>query len=182
MEETQETKNIGLRGIKVADTRISDVDGEKGNLIYRGLNICDLVSYSTFEEVSFLLLNNRLPTAGELKNFQAELVSERKVPDSLFSNREYNILPFSFGPPFMPLLIRHPQHILFPFNIKIDSNIFCRPLTILNTHLPPGPLKDTDPHHSCRWIFRLEPEGNFLLIRFWHRNTPFLDKDHLTDR
>jgi hypothetical protein len=34
MKETLETKNIGLRGIKVADTRISDVDGEKGNLIY----------------------------------------------------------------------------------------------------------------------------------------------------
>jgi len=83
MEETHETKNIGLRGIKVADTRISDVDGEKGNLIYRGLNICDLVSYSTFEEVSFLLLNNRLPTAGELKDFQAELVSERKVPEAV---------------------------------------------------------------------------------------------------
>lgn len=29
MKETLETKNIGLRGVKVADTRISDVDGEK---------------------------------------------------------------------------------------------------------------------------------------------------------
>ncbi|MGZ3534305.1 MAG: citrate/2-methylcitrate synthase, partial [Thermodesulfobacteriota bacterium] len=38
-----DTKNVGLRGIKIADTRISDVDGEKGNLIYRGYNICDLV-------------------------------------------------------------------------------------------------------------------------------------------
>jgi citrate synthase len=84
MGETPETKNIGLRGIKVADTRISDVDGEKGILIYRGFNICDLVVYSTFEEVSFLLLNDHLPNAEELKRFQSEIVSEREVPETVY--------------------------------------------------------------------------------------------------
>lgn len=82
--ETLETKNVGLRGIKIADTRISDVDGEKGNLIYRGYNICDLATRSNFEEVSFLLLNDRLPKADELKKFQAELISEREVPETLY--------------------------------------------------------------------------------------------------
>ncbi len=81
---TLDTKNIGLRGVKIADTRISDVDGEKGNLIYRGYNICDLVTHSTFEEVTFLLLNDRLPKAEELKKFQAELVSEREVPGAVY--------------------------------------------------------------------------------------------------
>jgi citrate synthase len=84
MRETAETKNIGLRGVKVADTRISDVDGEKGNLIYRGLNICDLVVHSSFEEVSFLLLNDHLPKAEELKRFQSELNSEREVPETVY--------------------------------------------------------------------------------------------------
>jgi citrate synthase len=84
MKETVETKNIGLRGVKVADTRISDVDGEKGILIYRGLNICDLVVHSTFEEVSFLLLNDHLPKAEELKRFQSELISEREVPETVY--------------------------------------------------------------------------------------------------
>jgi citrate synthase len=83
MEQRIAAKNIGLRGVKVADTRISDVDGEGGNLIYRGFNICDLVTYSTFEEVSFLLLNNRLPTSEELKRFQKELVSAREVPEPI---------------------------------------------------------------------------------------------------
>ena len=82
--EILDTKNVGLRGIKIADTRISDVDGEKGNLIYRGYNICDLVSYSTFEEVAFLLLNDRLPKADELKKFHSELVSEREVPETVY--------------------------------------------------------------------------------------------------
>ena len=34
-----ETKNIGLRGIEVADTKISNIDGGKGKLIYRGFDI-----------------------------------------------------------------------------------------------------------------------------------------------
>jgi citrate synthase len=83
MGEILDVKNIGLRGVKVADTRISDVNGEKGFLIYRGFNICDLVTRSTFEEVSFLLLNDRLPTREELKGFQKTLVSEREVPEAV---------------------------------------------------------------------------------------------------
>jgi citrate synthase len=88
MKEIVETKNIGLRGVKVADTRISDVDGERGNLIYRGLNICDLVVHSNFEEVSFLLLNDHLPAAEELKRHQSELVSEREVPEAVYGFME----------------------------------------------------------------------------------------------
>ena len=79
-EKIIDVKNIGLRGVKVADTRISDVDGEKGVLIYRGFNICDLAVHSTYEEVSFLLLHDRLPTEEELRRFQRRLVFEREVP------------------------------------------------------------------------------------------------------
>ena len=84
-EKTIDAKNIGLRGVKVADTRISDVDGEKGILIYRGFNICDLIAHSTFEEVSLLLLNDRLPTGKGLKGFQKILVSERDIPSAVFA-------------------------------------------------------------------------------------------------
>jgi citrate synthase len=69
--------------VKVADTRISDVDGEKGILIYRGFNVVDLAQFSTLEEVSFLLLYGRLPTREELKVFQSGLVSEREVPEAV---------------------------------------------------------------------------------------------------
>jgi len=82
MKET-DTKNIGLRGVKVADTRISDVNGEKGNLIYRGYNIRDLARSSTYEEVSFLLLNDHLPDKKELEMYRSELVSERGIPEAL---------------------------------------------------------------------------------------------------
>jgi len=96
MEEGLDVKNIGLRGVKVADTRISDVDGEKGILIYRGFNIIDLAQSSTFEEVSFLLLNDHLPAQEELKKFQSELASERKIPPAIL---EYmKMLPKSANP------------------------------------------------------------------------------------
>ena len=80
MAETAETKNIGLRGIKVADTRISDVDGEKGIIIYRGYNVVDLAKSSSYEEVTFLLLYDRLPTRHELERFRSELSLEREIP------------------------------------------------------------------------------------------------------
>ncbi|OGP75788.1 MAG: citrate (Si)-synthase [Deltaproteobacteria bacterium RBG_16_49_23] len=84
MNESLETKNIGLRGVKVADTRISDVDGEKGILIYRGFNVIDLSRSSTYEEIAFLLLRDHLPSRDELKRFQSEMASEREVPATLF--------------------------------------------------------------------------------------------------
>ena len=80
MEQIVDVKNIGLRGVKVADTRISDVNGEKGILIYRGYNAIDLSRRSTFEEVSFLLLHDHLPARPELEQFHADLISERPVP------------------------------------------------------------------------------------------------------
>ena len=83
-----ETKNIGLRGIPVADTMISAIDGERGMLIYRGFSILDLIQYSTFEEVAYLLLFGDLPNRGQLKSFQESLSTEKKVPEALLRSME----------------------------------------------------------------------------------------------
>ncbi len=76
----REIKNIGLRGISVADTKISAVDGERGKLLYRGYNIEELAKYSTFEEVAYLLLYETLPTEEELGIFTDLLTTERQLP------------------------------------------------------------------------------------------------------
>jgi citrate synthase len=81
-----ETKNIGLRGIEVADTKISNIDGEKGKLIYRGFDILDLTKNSTFEETAYLLLYDRLPTKHELDEFNAKLVDARYIPKQMQKN------------------------------------------------------------------------------------------------
>ena len=70
-----DTKNIGLRNIEVADTKISYIDGQKGKLIYRGYDILDLTKNSNFEETCFLLLHDELPTKNEHNNFKTELIS-----------------------------------------------------------------------------------------------------------
>lgn len=81
-----ETKNIGLRGIEVADTRISNIDGGRGKLIYRGYDIVDLTKNSTFEETAYLLLYDTLPTKAQLDEFKSKLVDARYIPKQMQKN------------------------------------------------------------------------------------------------
>ena len=81
-----ETKNIGLRGIEVADTKISNIDGEKGKLIYRGYDILDLTKNSTFEETAYLLIYDSLPTKQQLEEFSTKLAEARYIPKQMQKN------------------------------------------------------------------------------------------------
>ena len=65
------TKNVGLRGIVVADSTISNVDGENGILIYRGYDILPLATEGTYEEVVYLLLRHELPGREQLQSLVA---------------------------------------------------------------------------------------------------------------
>lgn len=73
-------KNIGLRGVTVADSKVSKVDGAQGKLIYRGYSIADLAGQTAFAEVVFLLLMGRLPTDDELKATERSLSEARLLP------------------------------------------------------------------------------------------------------
>jgi citrate synthase len=84
MAETVNVKNTGLRGVTVADTKVSFIDGEKGILIYRGYRIETLAEESTFPEVAFLLLNGELPRKKELAAFEKRLIDARDVPGYIF--------------------------------------------------------------------------------------------------
>jgi len=81
-----DTKNIGLRGIPVADTRISNIDGERGKLIYRGYDVLDLTKSSNFEEVCYLLLHDELPSKSEYQEFTSRLKDARFVPKQMQIN------------------------------------------------------------------------------------------------
>ena len=67
----------GLEGINVTATKLCRIDGQKGELVYSGYDIYDLADHSTFEEVAFLLWNQRLPNATELSDLKAKLLTER---------------------------------------------------------------------------------------------------------
>jgi citrate synthase len=77
-------KNTGLRGVKVADTKISDVDGANGILIYRGFRIEELARNSTFEEVAYLLLHDALPNEDQLRDFKRDLSEAAELPSFVF--------------------------------------------------------------------------------------------------
>jgi len=79
-KETPTAAATGLRGVVVGSSTVSDVVGDKGELIYQGYNIHDLAKDSTFEEVAFLLWNKRLPTQAELDELKKRLSDSYSVP------------------------------------------------------------------------------------------------------
>ena len=80
------TKNIGLRGIEVADTRVSNIDGARGKLIYRGYDILDLTRHSTYEETTYLLLHDVLPSRTELLEHSRTMARARYIPKQMQKN------------------------------------------------------------------------------------------------
>jgi citrate synthase len=70
----------GLEGIVAAQTALSHVDGEAGELIIAGFPVEALALSATFEETLHLLWNGRLPTRDELGSFQRELSNHRDLP------------------------------------------------------------------------------------------------------
>ena len=77
----------GLEDVVVSPSEICFIDGHKGRLIYRGYDVDDLVAHSTFEEVTFLLWQGRLPSRKELDAHLKALAStaNRKLPPKLIA-------------------------------------------------------------------------------------------------
>ncbi|MEM4311524.1 MAG: citrate/2-methylcitrate synthase [Nitrososphaerales archaeon] len=73
MSSPQIPVHKGLEDIYVKESKICYIDGERSKLFYRGYDIDDLVKYSTFEEVSYLLLYGKLPNRKELNEFQKSI-------------------------------------------------------------------------------------------------------------
>jgi citrate synthase len=67
----------GLEGVVAATTRLSEVDGERGELIISGFPVGELAAHATFEETTLLLWNGDLPTESQLESFGSELAAQR---------------------------------------------------------------------------------------------------------
>lgn len=63
----------GLAGLPIAESQVSNIDGQRGRLDYRGISIEELVDKSTFLEVAWLLIYGELPKKAELENFTKEI-------------------------------------------------------------------------------------------------------------
>lgn len=73
--------NGGLDGVIAATTRLSDVDGERGELVIAGYQVGELAALATFEETTWLLWHGDLPDAAQLNRFRAALAADRPIPD-----------------------------------------------------------------------------------------------------
>lgn len=74
----------GLDGVVVGDTELSRVDGEKGELIYRGYDI-DEVADCTFEQVCHLFLYGELPNADQEASLRANLQKRYDIPEEIIN-------------------------------------------------------------------------------------------------
>jgi citrate synthase len=75
----------GLAGVVAAQTKLSHVDGQLGELIIGGFPVAELAQRASFEEVVYLLWHDRLPNQTELQTFAAELAALRPLPSATLS-------------------------------------------------------------------------------------------------
>src|SRR5262245_26997655 len=74
----------GLQDVVAATSSICFIDGDRGVLSYRGIDIHELAQKSTFEEVCYLLWFGKLPNRKELDRLTEDLIRNRTVPEEVF--------------------------------------------------------------------------------------------------
>jgi len=73
----------GLAGVPAAKSAVSDVDGERGILVYRGIRIEELCAGSSYLETAYLLLFGQLPNRDAFTRWQQDIVHHRRVKYSI---------------------------------------------------------------------------------------------------
>ena len=79
----EQTYSRGLEGVVAAESEICRIDGSNGKLYYRGYSIDDLAAYSDFEEVTYLLLYEKLPSSSEMTSFSERMRASRDLSTSI---------------------------------------------------------------------------------------------------
>ncbi|MGA7766718.1 MAG: citrate/2-methylcitrate synthase [Candidatus Sulfotelmatobacter sp.] len=75
----------GLEGVVATTSKICYIDGDRGVLAYRGIDIHELAHQSNFEETCYLLWFGKLPTRLELRQLHDRLAEERKLDASIIT-------------------------------------------------------------------------------------------------
>jgi len=166
MDECKPLLNTGLRGVVIADTRICEVDGANGRLIYRGYLVQDLAENATFEEVSFLLLYEKLPDKGELEAFKRQLAAERGLPREVIAamkTRPKGALPMDVLQAVVPMLANHDPDIRDQSResvLRMATRLIAKFGTIIaawhqirNNQEPVEPSPDLD--HAANFLYML---------------------------
>ncbi len=73
----------GLEGVVATTSKICYIDGDRGVLAYRGIDVHELAEHSNFEETCYLLWFGRLPNRGELNDLRGQLAKERRLDPAI---------------------------------------------------------------------------------------------------
>ena len=120
----------GLAGVPATQSNISDIDGEKGILSYRGYPIEELAAHSSFEETTLLLLDGRLPTATELADFSEHLKQERRV--KFYTRGMMKNLPATGHPMEMLQTVVASLGMFYPGNECLTGSDACEDLNYIH--------------------------------------------------
>ncbi len=83
MTQSNVAAKAGLEGVSVADSAVCHIDGEKGELRYRGYLITDLAAHSDFVETTSLLWLGELPNKQQRDALSQDLASKRSLPETV---------------------------------------------------------------------------------------------------
>lgn len=111
----------GLEGVVAAESNICRIDGQEGKLYYRGYSIQDLAAHSSFEEVTYLLLYEKLPTAKELEDFTRRMRDGRGIVAPI----RQMIRSFPLGAHPMELLQSVISYLSSYVDHKIQHSAYC---------------------------------------------------------
>ena len=127
----EQTYGRGLAGLVVGDTAISEVDGIRGRLLYRGYPVEQLVGRASFEEVAYLVLFGEMPDASRLADWTAELVRWRHPPEAAMDALQR--VPARAHPlaQYRTMMTVAACHIPEPENTELDAQ-WRRPARILS--------------------------------------------------
>ncbi|MGD8593842.1 MAG: citrate synthase [Gammaproteobacteria bacterium] len=121
----------GLAGVPATKSNISEIDGEKGKLYYRGIPIEQLAEYSSFEESCLLLLDGELPTVEELNTFSQQIRANNRVK---YHIRELmKTLPSSGHPMEMLQTAVASLGMFYPGNECLTGSDACEDLNYIHT-------------------------------------------------
>ncbi|KAJ3102649.1 hypothetical protein HDU96_009557 [Phlyctochytrium bullatum] len=91
----------GFKNTVVCRSKISEVDGENGNLYYRGYDVTELVENSSYLEVAYLLINGEMPTKAQYDNWTKSVM----MHTYLHTEIERQMLTFRYDSHPMGMLI-----------------------------------------------------------------------------
>src|SRR5262249_40235247 len=76
-------KSVALSGVPAGNTALCTVGRSGNDLHYRGYDILDFADAAEFEEVAYLLVHEKLPTAAELAGYKKKLRGLRGLPPAV---------------------------------------------------------------------------------------------------